>query len=31
LNVTQQHELGTTEVELGERDRAIIEFERQWW
>ena len=31
MNVTQQHELGTTEVELGERDRAIIEFERQWW
>ena len=31
MNVTQQQELGTTEVELGERDRAIIEFERQWW
>jgi hypothetical protein len=26
-----QEVVGTADVELSERDRAVIEFERQWW
>ncbi|MEO7069615.1 MAG: DUF3263 domain-containing protein [Nostocoides sp.] len=26
-----QEVVGATDAELSERDRAIIEFERQWW
>lgn len=31
MNAMPQEVDGSAEAELSERDRAIIEFERQWW
>jgi len=31
VNAMPQEVVGSADAELSERDRAIIEFERQWW